>query len=95
MEAFLVWGWDIIIPWWRWIYEYQVEVSTPWGAVSTRETTVFVPGLSEYGRIYDPGVGSYLPRVAQALRTPGWRFHAVGGGIDPRTIVFVPGLLEL
>ena len=31
MEAFLVWGWDIIIPWWRWIYEYQVEVSTPWG----------------------------------------------------------------
>ena len=38
-----------------------------------------------YGRIYDPGMGSYRypPRVVLALRTPGWGFHNVRGGIDP------------
>ena len=78
---------------WRWLYEHQVGVSTPSGAVSTRETTVFVPGLSElemYGRIYDPGMGCYPPRVAMALRTSGCGFHAVRGGIDPGDHRFRP-----
>ena len=42
--------------------------------------------LQIYGRISDPGTGRYPPRVALALRTPGWGFrrrmgHAVRGGI--------------
>ena len=56
------------------------------GAVSTLETTVFVPGLSElqiYGNISDPGMRHYPPRVALALRTPGWGFHTVRSGVDP------------
>ena len=35
------------------------------------------------GRISDPGIGSYPPRVALALRTQGYSFHTVRGGIDP------------
>ena len=45
----------------------KVGVSTPCVAVSTRRTTVFVPGLSElymYGRISDPGIGPYPAQVA-------------------------------
>ena len=47
-----------------------IGVSTPCGAVSTRGICVFVPGLLElkrYGRIYDPGMGNYLPRVRRDL----------------------------
>ena len=90
-------GRDLIVPGWCWLHEPQVVFSTTCGVVSTRGTTLFVPVLLDldmYGRIYDPVMAPYLPRVALALRTPGWRFHAVGVGIDPRTIVFVPGLLE-
>ena len=47
MEIFLIWRWDIIFPGWRWLYEPQIGVSTPCSTVSTRETTVFVPGLVE------------------------------------------------
>ena len=50
-------------------------------------TTVFIPGLlklSLYGRISDPGMGSYPPWMAMALRTPGWSFHTGRGGIDTR-----------
>ena len=47
MEAFLIREWDIVLPRWSWLYEYQFGVSTPWGAVPTRETTVFVRGWSE------------------------------------------------
>ena len=36
-----------------------------------------------HGRISDPGRGLYPPRLALALRTPGWGFHTVRGGIDP------------
>ena len=28
-------GWDLILPGWRWLYEPQFGVYTPWGAVST------------------------------------------------------------
>ena len=28
-------------------------------------------------------MGRYPPRVALALRTPGWGFYTVRGGIDP------------
>ena len=45
----------------------RVGVSTPCGAVSTRETAVFVAGLLElymYGRIHDAGLGPYPPWVA-------------------------------
>ena len=61
-------------------------------------TTVSVPSsllLQMHGRIYGPGMGSYLPLVVLALRTPGWGFHTVLGGIDSGGAVLVPGLLEL
>ena len=64
----------------------RIGVSTPCMEVSTRGTTVFVPGslkLYIYGRISDRGVVSYPPRVALALQTPYWGFHTVRGGIDP------------
>ena len=47
MEEFTIRGWVLILPGCHWLYEPQVGVSTPWGTVSTRETTVFDPGLSE------------------------------------------------
>ena len=85
-EGFLIRGWDLILTGWRCLYEPQLGVSTPSGAVSTMGTSVFIPGLlklSLYGRISDPGMGSYPPWMAMALRTPGWGVHTVGGGIDP------------
>ena len=36
-----------------------------------------------YGRISDWGMEPYPHRVALALRTPGWGFHTVRGGIKP------------
>ena len=71
----------------------RVGVSTPCGAVSTRETAVFVAGLLElymYGRNHGPGMVPYPPRVPLALRTPGWRFYTVRGGIDPADDRFCP-----
>ena len=61
MERFRIRGLDLILSGWRWLYESEpinnkpvgigfpqhVGVFTPYGAVSTRETTVFVPGLME------------------------------------------------
>ena len=47
---------------------------------------MFVPGSSElqmYGIISDSGMGSYPPQVALGLRTSGWGFQTVRGGIDP------------
>ena len=64
----------------------RIGVSTPCMEVSTRGTTVFVPGslkLYIYGRISNPWMAPYPPRVVLALRTPFWGFHTVGGGIDP------------
>ena len=50
----LIWGWDLI-PGWRWLYTLQRRsnesvgfgFSTPCGAISTLEPTIFVPRLSE------------------------------------------------
>ena len=45
-------------------------VSIPYGAVSTRWMSVFVPGLSGlymYANIYDQGMEPYHPRVRQDL----------------------------
>ena len=68
-------GWDHILPGWCWLNEPQVEVSTPCGTVSTRGTTVFIPGLLElkmYGTIHDPGMGPCSPRVVIPLRILVW-----------------------
>ena len=68
------------------------------GAVSTLETTVFVPGLSElqiYGNISDPGMRHYPPRVALALRTPGWGFHTVRSGVDSGDRRFRPRFVRV
>ena len=35
-----------------------------------------------YGRTHDSGMGSYPPRVALAVQTPGWGFHTVQDGIE-------------
>ena len=40
-------------------------------------------------------MGPYPPRVALPLRTPGWGFHIVRGGIDPGDHRFRPRMLEL
>ena len=69
-----------------------VGVSTPCGAASTQGTTVFVPGLldlSKYIRKSDPRMAIYPPRLALALRTPGWGFLVVLGAIDPGAYRFV------
>ena len=47
MEEFLIRGCDVIVTGWLWLYEYQVGVYTPWGAVSTRGANAFVDGLLE------------------------------------------------
>ena len=91
-------GWDLILTGWRWLHELQVGVSTPSGAVSVRGVIVFVPGLLElslHGRISDPGMGRYPHRMALALRTPGWGFHTVGGGIDQEEHCFCPRFVKV
>ena len=67
MEGFLIWEWGLIFPGWRWLYEPQVGVSTPSGAVLTQEISVVILGLLElyiYGSISDLGMDIILP---------GWR----------------------
>ena len=46
-----------------------------------------------YGRISDPGMGPYLPRVALALPTP--VSIRCGAVLARGTAVFVPGLWKL
>ena len=80
MEGFVIYGCNLILSGRCSFYEPSC------GAVSTRGTPVFVPVLLElwmYGIISYPGIGSYPARATPALRTPGWIFHAVRGGIDP------------
>ena len=57
-----------------------------------------------YGRISNPGMGTYPPQGVLALCTIpsqsaigqwGWGFHTVRGGFDPEITVFVPALSEL
>ena len=47
MERFLTRGWDLIFPSGRRLYEAQVGVSAPSGAVSARGTTIFRPRFVE------------------------------------------------
>ena len=47
MESFLIRGWDLILPGRRWLYEPQIGVSLPCGAVPTGGITDFVPGVLE------------------------------------------------
>ena len=47
-------------------------------------------GLQMHGRIPDPGMAPYPPRVALALRTLGWGFNTVRSGIDPGDYGFRP-----
>ena len=79
---------------WHWVYELQVGVSTPCGAVSTRGTTIFVPGFLEdvwkdsssgNGILAFPGgVGSMNTRLGFRKQPVwGWGFHTVRGVIDP------------
>ena len=68
---------------------------TPCGAVPTRDSSGFVPGLSElwlHERIYEPGMGPYPPLMVLALQTSPSQsetkqrrmgLHAVRGGVDP------------
>ena len=65
MKGFVTWGCHLILSVLRWLNEFQVEVYTPYGAVSTRGTMIFLPGLLElymYGKIY----GHYAPRLTLA-----------------------------
>ena len=96
-------GWEPILPGVRCLYVRSpanqrsvsgAGVSTPCGAVSTRGITLFVSRLPEfrrYGRIYNPGMGSYPPLGALGLCTTpsqspigqwGWVFHR-GGRFRP------------
>ena len=45
MEGFLIRGRDLALPGWVSLYEPQVGVSTPYGALLCREATGVVPGL--------------------------------------------------
>ena len=42
-KDFLMRGWDLIFPGWRWLTETKVVITTQCGAVSTLGTIVFVP----------------------------------------------------
>ena len=74
----------------------RVGISTPLGAVLTREIAFFIPMLSElwmYGGFYDPGMGIYHPPVrrdrgvspratsASLASPPDWREAGVGGAL--------------
>ena len=74
MEGFLkIRGWDPILPGWCWLHEAQLishqlaGLGFPHRAGRCRSGGLrFVPGLLElwrYGRICDPGMITYLPRV--------------------------------
>ena len=43
----MIQGWHLVSPGWRWLYTPR-GVSTPYGAVSRRGGTVFVPDLLVY-----------------------------------------------
>ena len=60
-DGFMVQGWDLILPGWRWLHEPQVGVSASCVAVSTRGATVFVPGLIAL-YMYEMGLGVHTVR---------------------------------
>ena len=47
MEGFLICGWDLILHGRRWLYEPNIGVSKPCGAVPIGGITDFVPGVLE------------------------------------------------
>ena len=104
-------GWDPVVPGWRWHCFRApanhrsaggVGFSTPYGAVSTRGITVFVPRLLDlymYGGISDLGMRPCRPRMTLALFSSpsqsaigrrGWGFHTVRCGFDPGDHRFRP-----
>ena len=96
MEGFLIRGWDIIFPGWRWLYGPQVLFSTPWGwyrpgdhsflprfvgVVNVRKDLLSWDGtLSSQG-----GAGTFQVGVSTPCSTVSIR----------GTTVFVPRLLKL
>ena len=83
----------------------RIGVSTPFGAVSTRENSILVPGVSDfyiYERMNEPGMGPYPPRVALALRAAANQRSARGIGVSTpcgavltrENSIFVPQLSE-
>ena len=116
IKVFFIRGWKPIFPGVPWLYVRSpanqqpasgAGVSTPCGAVSTRETTVFVPRLSElqmYGGSCDPGMGLCRPRVAlilfsspsqSAIGRRGWVSTPCGAVSTRGITLFVTGLSEL
>ena len=47
-------------------------------------------GITAFGKYFVPGMGSYIPRVPVASRTPDLVPHTVRGGIDPGSHRFRP-----
>ena len=84
---------------------YGIGVSSPCGAVSTRDSSIFFPGLSRYmERPLDRRWDSILPRwswlnirtIANQRSAGGVGISTPCGEVSTRMIsVFVPGLLEL
>ena len=82
MEGFLIRGWDLILPGWRWPCDSQVGVSTPCGGggVSTRGGTVFV-----HGCWICRCMEVFLIRGSDNIILPGWRwlYECQVGGSTP------------
>ena len=101
LEGFLVWGCDLILSGWRWLYEPQIGVSTPCRVVSTKKPLLY--------RFSSPF--SWICRCMEGFLLRGWDFILPGwrwlyepqigistpcGAASTRgTAVFVPSLLEL
>ena len=75
MEGFMIRGWDLILSRWRWLHELQTNQSAlsqwGWGFHTVRDRIDmgdhrFRPRFVMHGRIFDPGMGPYPPRVALA-----------------------------
>ena len=89
VEGFMIRGWNPIVPGWRWLYARApanqhssggVGVNTPWGAVSTRGTTVFVSGFSEFRCMegfLNRGWVNILPGCDEIVGLPGGAIPAV------------------
>ena len=92
MEGFLIRGWHLILPAWRWLYPgwgfYTLRGGIDRG--DNRFSPRFIGVLHVmYRRIHNPRMGP-SPRVALALRTPGKCFHTTRGGIDTGDHRFCP-----
>ena len=78
IDGFLIRGWDLILPRWRWLLKIS-----GWGFHTVRggiNPTILIPSmlaLQMHGRTSDPGIGPPT-RAALASRTSGWSFHTDG-----------------